>query len=45
MRRLLVLLGVALAALLAAPAAHAAVAVGIADQKPSMFGDGRFADL
>jgi hypothetical protein len=48
MRRRLVLAAVGLAALavaLAAPAAHGAVVVGIADQKPAMFGDQRFKDL
>jgi hypothetical protein len=45
MARILVVLAVALAALVAAPAAHAEVVVGIADQKPSMFGDQRFTDL
>src|SRR5829696_8024303 len=45
MRRALLLAAVVLAALTAAPAAHAAVEVGIADQKPTMFGDPRFAEL
>jgi hypothetical protein len=45
MRRALLLAALALAALAAAPAAHAAVEVGIADQKPTMFGDPRFAEL
>jgi hypothetical protein len=46
MRRALLLAALALAALAAAPAAaHGAVIVGIADQKPVMFGDSRFADL
>jgi hypothetical protein len=45
MKRTLVLLAVALAALVATPAAHAGVIVGIADQKPSMFDDARFAAL
>ena len=45
MRRALLLAAIALAALAAAPVAHAAVEVGIADQKPTMFGDPRFAEM
>jgi hypothetical protein len=41
--RLLATSGVLIAAALAAPAAAGAVAVGIADQKPKMFSDPRFA--
>jgi hypothetical protein len=44
-RRTLIIAALALAALLAAPAAHGAVLVGIADQKPAMFTDARFAAL
>jgi hypothetical protein len=48
MRRTLVLAALALAALaaaFAAPGAHAAAIVGIADQKPAMFGDARFQEM
>lgn len=46
MRRVLLLAMLVLAALAAAPAAHAqGVILGIADQKTDMFGDTRFADM
>jgi hypothetical protein len=45
MRRLLLLAALLMAALAIAPSAHAAVIVGVADQKPAMFGDSRFNDL
>jgi len=48
MRRLVLIAALgaaALSAALAAPAAHGAVILGIADQKAAMFGDQRFADL
>ena len=45
MKRLLVLLLVAAAALVVPASASAGVVVGIADQKPDMFLDSRFADL
>ena len=46
MRRALLLATIVLAALAAAPAAHAqGVILGIADQKTDMFGDARFAEM